>query len=131
LSYFLYKREKKRIIAPNPDIFQAREEPAMNRFAALSTLIALAASASAPAFAEQAMPAAAPAGAQRVVMLCDSSVATRAAYRRDFGSRPVFVTAEQALRARATGEVWTTPRCMTAREHARLTQTLNSYAAVR
>lgn len=103
----------------------------MNRFAALSTVIVLAASASAPAFAEQALPTVAPAGAQRVVMLCDSDLATRSAYRRDFGSRPVFVTADQALRARATGEVWATPRCMTAREHGRLTQTLSTYAAVR
>lgn len=101
----------------------------MTRFAILSAVAALAASVTAPAFAEQATVA--PVGAQRVVMLCDSDVATRAAYRRDFGTRPVFVTADQVLRARATGEVWATPRCMTAREHGRLTQTLNTYAAVR
>lgn len=99
----------------------------MNRFAFVSALAAIAASSSLPAFAHEA---AAPAKAQRVVMLCDSDAATRTAYRRDFGSRPVFVTADQALRARATGEVWAAPRCMTAREHGRLTRTLNAYAAV-
>jgi len=103
----------------------------MTRFATLSTIAALTAAAAAPAFAEQALPTVAPQGAQRVVMLCDSDVATRVAYRREFGARPVFVTADQVLRARATGEVWAAPRCMTAREHGRLTQTLNSYAAVR
>ena len=104
----------------------------MNRFAILSAAVALSASVSAPAFAEQlAQPAAVPQGAERVVMLCESDAATRTAFRRDFGTRPVFVTADQALRARATGEVWATPRCMTAREHGRLTQTLSTYASVR
>ena len=64
-------------------------------------------------------------------MMCDSDMATRSAYRRDFGTRPVFMTAEQVLQARATGETWSAPRCMNAREHNRLTQTLNTYAAVR
>jgi hypothetical protein len=104
----------------------------MNRLAILSVAAAIAASASVPAFAEQlAQPASVPLGAERVVMLCEPDAATRTAFRRDFGVRPVFVTADQALRARATGEVWATPRCMTAREHARLTQTLNTYASAR
>ncbi len=85
----------------------------------------------APAMAQTRFPTEAPAGAQRVVMLCDADVSTRSAYRRDFGTRAVFVTADQALQARATGQTWATPRCMTAREHGRLVQTLNTYASVR
>ena len=57
--------------------------------------------------------------------------ATRSAFRREHGTPPAFVTADQALQARSRGEIWSAPRCMTAREHARLTQTLNTYAAVR
>jgi hypothetical protein len=43
----------------------------------------------------------------------------------------VFVTADEALQARSTGQTWAAPRCMNAREHARLVSTLNAYAAVR
>lgn len=104
----------------------------MNRFATIVAAATLAAAVAAPAMAQQArLPMQSPAGAQRVVMLCDSDMATRSAYRRDFGSRPVFVTAEQALQARATGETWAAPRCMNAREHGRLQQTLTAYASVR
>jgi len=104
----------------------------MKRFAVLSAALTLSAAAAAPALAQMpAQRSPTHQGTQRIVMLCDSDVATRAAYRRDFGSAPVFVTADQTLRARTTGEVWTTPRCMTAREHSRLTQTLAAYASVR
>jgi len=104
----------------------------MNRFAVLSAVLTLSATVAVPALAQMSVQqAAAPQRPQRVVMLCDSDAATRAAYRRDFGSDPVFVTADQTLRARSTREAWTTPRCMTAREHSRLTQTLGAYASVR
>lgn len=104
----------------------------MHRFTTLAAVAMLTASLAAPALAHQTrLPTQAPVGAQRVVMLCDSDMATRSAYRRDFGMRPVFVTAEQALQARATGEIWSAPRCMNAREHGRLTQTLSAYAAAR
>ncbi|WP_029415928.1 hypothetical protein [Brevundimonas bacteroides] len=104
----------------------------MNRLTLSAAVLTLAASAALPALAHQhALPGRAPDGAQRVVMICEQDAATRAAYRRDFGTRPVFVTADQALQARATGETWSAPRCMSAREHARLVSTLTSYAAVR
>lgn len=105
----------------------------MNRFTTFAAVVALAASAAAPAFAQQQqrLPTEAPAGAQRVVMMCDTDAATRSAFRREHGSAPAFVTAEQALQARSRGETWQAPRCMTAREHARLQQTLGAYAAVR
>lgn len=89
----------------------------------------------APAFAIQVAAPAAPLAQtpqlQRVVMQCDTDQATRRGFARRHGSAPVFVTADQALAARASGEVWAAPRCMTAREHARLTQALTSYASVR
>lgn len=104
----------------------------MNRLTLSAAVLTLAASTALPAMAHpQSLPTRAPEGAQRVVMLCDSNMATRSAYRRDFGTRPVFVTADQALQARATGEVWAAPRCMTVREHTRLVSTLTAYAAVR
>ncbi|AQR60780.1 hypothetical protein BZG35_03275 [Brevundimonas sp. LM2] len=101
----------------------------MNRFAILSAVAAIAASASVPAFAQSPAPTPAPERAQRVVMLCATDAATRASFQRDFGTRPVFVSADDALRARTARETWTAPRCMTEREHARLTQTLSAYAA--
>ena len=104
----------------------------MNRLTTLAAVAALAASVAAPALAQQTrFPTEAPAGAQRVVMMCANDAATRSAFRREHGAPPTFVTADQVLQARSRGETWPAPRCMTAREHARLTQTLNSYAAVR
>ena len=106
----------------------------MNRFITLAAVATLTASVAAPALAQQQQTrfaTEAPAGAQRVVMMCDNDAATRSAFRREHGEAPSFVTAEQALRARSQGETWATPRCMTAREHARLSQTLNTYASVR
>ena len=64
-------------------------------------------------------------------MLCDTDIATRRSFTREHGAPPVFVTAQQALAARASGEAWTAPRCMTAREHGRLVQLMASYAGVR
>ena len=104
----------------------------MNRFTTLAAVAALAVSIAAPALAQQSrLSIEVPAGAQRVVMMCSNDAATRSAFRREHGTPPAFVTADQALQARATGETWSAPRCMTAREHARLTQTLNTYASAR
>lgn len=103
----------------------------MNRIVLISA-VAVLASAAVPALAQHTrFPTEAPAGAQRVVMICGTDAATRTAFRREHGGAPVFVTADQALQARATGEVWSAPRCMSAREHGRLVQTLTAYASVR
>jgi predicted dehydrogenase len=56
----------------------------------------------------------------RAVMSCDTDARLVRAFRREHGSAPVFMTADQVLRARESGERWTAPRCMTEREHARL-----------
>ena len=104
----------------------------MNCSTTLAAAVALVASVALPAFAHEGrLPTQAPAGAQRVVMMCTNDAATRSAFRREHGAPPAFVTAEQALQARASGETWSAPRCMNAREHGRLRQTLSAYAAVR
>ena len=68
---------------------------------------------------------------QRVVMQCDTDAMTRRAFTREHGAQPVFVTARDVQVARASGQAWTAPRCMTAREHARLVQTMSANASVR
>lgn len=104
----------------------------MTRFNLFLAAATLATAVAAPAVAQQSrVPAEAPATAQRVVMLCSNDDATRSAFRREHRTAPVFITADEALQARATGQSWSAPRCMNAREHARLVQTLNAYAAVR
>ncbi len=102
----------------------------MTRIAAITVAAATLAAAAMPAFAGDG-PQSGQAKLQRVVMQCDTDQATRRAFMRQHGAAPRFVTADQALAARASGETWATPRCMTAREHARLNQALTSYAAVR
>ena len=69
--------------------------------------------------------------AQRVVMQCEADASTRRAFTREHGSQPVFVTAREARAAMSAGEVWNAPRCMTAREHARLVQAMSQNASVR
>ena len=104
----------------------------MTRLTTFAAVGALTVSVAAPALAQQnRLPTEAPADAQRVVMMCSNDAATRSAFRREHGAPPTFVTAEQALQARASGEVWSAPRCMSAREHGRLQQTLSTYASVR
>lgn len=105
----------------------------MNRLTLIATVLTLATPAALPAAAhpQSAFPTRAPEGAQRVVMQCDSDAATRRAFRREHGAAPVFVTADEALQARSTGQTWAAPRCMSAREHARLVSALSAYAAVR
>ncbi|WGM29819.1 hypothetical protein [Brevundimonas sp. NIBR11] len=104
----------------------------MNRLTTLAAVVTIAGSVAAPALAHQTrFPTEAPVGAQRVVMMCANDAATRSAFRREHGTPPAFITADQALQARAAGETWSAPRCMTAREHGRLVQTLTTYAAVR
>jgi len=65
-----------------------------------------------------------PPGAARIVMPCDTDAVARRSFERRVGQPPVFVTAEQALEARDRREVWTTPRCMTDGELARLSERL-------
>lgn len=93
---------------------------------------ALFAATAAPALAGEAprttQPAAQP-SARVVVALCERDAMTQAAFRRNYGAHPVYVTANQVMSARASGERWSAPRCMRAGEHQRLNQALGVRAA--
>jgi len=98
----------------------------MTRFASIAVAAATLLSAAAPAFAGEAprttrVVEAAP---RIVVFQCERDPLTQASFRRDHGSRAVYVTADQVMSARASGERWSAPRCMTASEHRRLTEQL-------
>ncbi|CAN5118125.1 hypothetical protein BH10PSE1_BH10PSE1_30840 [soil metagenome] len=94
---------------------------------ALIACAALFAASAAPAFAGEA-PRSEPRfqTARIVVDMCERDPLTQAALRNQHGGRPVFVTVDEVLSARASGERWTGSRCMTAREHQRLTRLLGS-----
>lgn len=66
---------------------------------------------------------------QRVVLICETDAATRTAFTRQYGAEPVFLTAREAVEAKSAGQAWTTPRCMTEREHGRYVQLTQAYAA--
>jgi hypothetical protein len=95
----------------------------MNRFATFAVAAATLLSAAAPAFAGDRAQNSAPAGRINVA-LCERDALTQAAFRRNYGAQPTFVTADQVLAARASGERWAEARCMTAGEHNRLTQAM-------
>lgn len=76
----------------------------------------------APSLAQQRVAAPAQAAPELVVMLCDVDALSQPAFRSVNGARPVFVTADEVLGARAAGQSWSAPRCMTPTQHQRLTQ---------
>lgn len=88
---------------------------------------AMPASAQSPILGPSQAPAA---GSAREVMVCGADAATRRAFAREHGAAPVFVTADDVLRARAGGEAWSAPRCMTDAEHARLVRLLSQRASL-
>jgi hypothetical protein len=67
----------------------------------------------------------------RPVLICATDAATRRAFTREHGVAPIFVTAREALSVRASDPAWSTPRCMTAREHARFREAATTFAVVR
>lgn len=67
----------------------------------------------------------------RPVLICATDAATRRAFTREHGAAPIFVTAREALSVRTSDPAWSTPRCMTAREHARYRDAATTFAAVR
>ena len=94
---------------------------------------ALFAASTAPAFAGEAPSAAtrtSDSAARIVVSLCERDALTQASFRSQHGPRPVYVTADQVLTARASGERWAEARCMTSGEHQRLTQRLGARTAL-
>lgn len=104
----------------------------MNRLSVASAAALILSSAALPALASESAPTPSDAAAARQsVMMCANDADTRRAYVRQHGDRPQFVTAEQALNARSTGERWSAPRCMNAREYGRLVQMMGPRARVR
>lgn len=69
--------------------------------------------------------------AGRQVMICAQDAATRRAFTREHGAAPVFVTASQAISLRRSDAPWTSPRCMTEREHGLYQDQIRTFAAVR
>ncbi len=67
----------------------------------------------------------------RPVLICASDSATRRAFTREYGAAPVFVTAQEALSIRPTDAVWSSPRCMTSREHSAYQEARSTMAVVR
>lgn len=94
-----------------------------------SISLLLAASAVA-ALATPALAQEAPA-APRAVYVCSADAATSRSFQQRHGVRPVFVTAREARAAVMGGERWSTPRCMTEREHRRWVEMSLERAAVR
>ena len=96
------------------------------RVAALTALALAATSLTLPAVAADS-PAAQP--SQRAVMICATDAATRSSFAREYGQAPVYITAREALAAKDLGQTWSTPRCMTEREHARYVNLTQAMAA--
>jgi hypothetical protein len=67
----------------------------------------------------------------RALFICAADPDTRAAFQRQHGVEPVFMTAEQVLEARRDDITWRAPRCMTEREYARLSQSDTAFAEQR
>lgn len=67
----------------------------------------------------------------RPVMICAQDAATRRAFAREHGASPIFVTAREVLSLRRTDARWTSPRCMTEREHTLYQDQIQTFAAVR
>lgn len=80
----------------------------------------VAAGAAGAAGAEQA-PRQAPerASGARGVVVCAQDAASRRAFVRRYGERPVFITAREARQVRRDAPAWQAPRCMTEQEHVR------------
>lgn len=55
----------------------------------------------------------------RGVVVCAQDAASRRAFVRRYGERPVFITAREAREVRRDAPAWEAPRCMTEQEHVR------------
>lgn len=55
----------------------------------------------------------------RGVVVCAQDAASRRAFVRRYGERPVFITAREAQQVRRDTPAWEAPRCMTEQEHVR------------
>lgn len=90
----------------------------MTRFLTPALIVAALAAAASPGLAQS--PRTERAAVLQSVMVCGTDAASRLAYQRDNGVTPTFVTAQQAVAARQSGQRWAAPRCMTAHQYDRL-----------
>ena len=102
----------------------------MNKIA-LIACAALTAASAAPAFAGDTARATSASQAPIRVQLCDVDALSQPAFRSVDGARPVFVTADEVLAARASGAQWDGTRCMNAVQHQRLTNALRERVVYR
>lgn len=89
----------------------------MRRSVSILLAVSALAAAAGPVMAQDSPPT-----APRAVYVCGSDAATSRSFQHRYGERPIFVSADEALAAAASGERWATPRCMTDREHRRLVE---------
>lgn len=92
----------------------------MTRFLTPALIVAALAAAASPSLAQSSTPRAERAAVLQSVRVCGTDAASRLAYQRDNGVTPTFVTAQQAVAARQSGQRWAAPRCMTAHQYDRL-----------
>jgi len=104
----------------------------MNRFVIPAVIVAGLMTAAGPALAQvrTESPRVTRTAALQSVMMCATDTATRRAYQREFGTAPVFVTAQEALASRQAGTRWSTPRCMTEHQYKRLVSSTPTRAAL-
>ncbi|WP_395945295.1 hypothetical protein [Brevundimonas sp.] len=105
----------------------------MNRLVSPALVAVAVAAFAAPSFAQAPRTQSARverAAALQSVMMCATDTATRRAYQREFGSAPVFVTAQEAIASRQAGQRWTAPRCMTEHQYNRLVASTQTRASL-
>jgi len=109
----------------------ALEALEMREFLSLAALLVVGATLGSASLASAGEQVRAAGPGARAVLICGTDAATRRAFTREHGAPPVFVSAREALSVRSSDPAWSTPRCMTAREHARFTEAVSTYAAAR
>ncbi|GAA0647315.1 hypothetical protein [Brevundimonas lenta] len=85
---------------------------------------ALFAATAAPSFASAGEAPRPDTDAQVAVTLCERDALTQAAFRRNHGPSPEFVTAADVMRAREAGERWAEPKCISVRQQRELNRML-------
>lgn len=103
----------------------------MPRFVSSALAVAALVAAATPVLAQAPGPVRAERAATlQSVMMCATDTATRRAYQREFGTAPVFVTAQEVLASRQAGTRWAAPRCMTEHQYNRLVASTQTRASL-
>ena len=64
------------------------------------------------------------------LMICARDDASKRAFKREYG-RAIYVSADEVMASRGDGARWSTPRCITPTEVARLRRLMNEVKALR